>query len=99
MQATQQQRAELINITLNTLKDYIGFVQYTNNGTEDVNSTLMHLEDIAYITNALRQFAVEGDLDTLNEAIYLQDTFVREYYIKTINAIEEIFEENYCEDE
>lgn len=99
MQATQQQRAELINITLNTLKDYIGFVQYTNNGTEDVNSTMMHLEDIAYITNALRQFAVEGDLDTLNESIYLQDTFVREYFINTIRAIESIFEENYCVDE
>lgn len=98
MQATEQQRAELINITLNTLKEYIGFVQYTNNGTEDVNSTMMHLEDVAYISNVLKQFAIEGDLDTLNEAIYLQDTFVREYYIKTINAIEAIFEENYSEE-
>ena len=95
--ANKQQTAAIVNITLNKLQEYISFVQYTNNGTEDVASTTMHLNDIAYISNVLTAFVKNKNLDELSNAIYKQDSFVRDYYVNTLHAIEAVIEENYTE--
>ena len=87
------QRRELINTTLKTMKEYVAFSMITD--TDDVNSIDLHMEDVAYMAQAVREFAATGDLGEFEDAVMSQDTFVREYYIDTLRQIAEIFEELY----
>jgi len=91
MRATKQQQQELITTTLKALAEYVDFAQFSNSTDEQFSAANVEqfTEDIAYMCKAVEQFAKTADLEQFNDAVYTQDTFVREYYINTIYAIED----------
>jgi hypothetical protein len=87
------QRRQLINITLETMQRYVQFCQIDD--LDSLDSVDMYMSDISYMTDAVKQFAATGDLDEFENAVMWQDTFVREYYIDTLHAIDSVKEELY----
>jgi len=88
--ATKQQQQELVSVTLKTLAEYVKFVEYCISTEQfDAANTEQYMQDIAYMCNAVTQFAKTANLEQFNDAVYTQDTFVREYYINTIYALED----------
>ena len=57
--------------------------------------TDMYCGDIIHNITALKQFENTGDLDELYNNIMQQDTLVREHYIRVLEAIDSIKEENF----
>ena len=101
--ATNKQYTELLAITLSAVQQYIDFCKLcevdddldTANIKTQVN---MHFGDLAYITNALTQFAQTKNMQELHSSIMQQDTFVREYFINTLRYLEHntLVNCNYC---
>jgi hypothetical protein len=89
--ATEQQQQELITTTLKALAEYVDFAQFSNSTDEQFSAANVEqfTQDIAYMCKAVEQFAKTANLEQFNNAVYTQDTFVREYYINTIYAIED----------
>lgn len=83
-------RTTIINLTLETLRRYVEFTTIMDGEDFDSDDVAMHMDDIAYMTNAIKQFASDGDLRALGDRIMHQDTFVREYYITTLYEIEDM---------
>ena len=57
----------------------------------EVKYLQMYVKDVTYNLNVLNAFIANSNvqtLHTLRESIILQDTIVREYFIKTFNYIE-----------
>ena len=90
--ATNKQYTELLAITLATVQQYIDFCklcEVDDLDTADLKAQVnMHFDDVAYITSALAQFAQTKNMQDLHASIMQQDTFVREYFIRTLEYIE-----------
>ena len=78
-------------LVLNTTQDYISF-STTQHGIH-MPVTADNLKycalDVQKNINALVQFNADLNVQQLHDSIMLQDTFVREYYIATLQYIEE----------
>jgi len=89
--ATKQQQQELVSITLKSLAKFVNLAEFCNRDEELFNAACVeqHMQDIAHMCDAVEQFAKTADLEEFLDAVYSQDTFVRDYYINTIRAIED----------
>lgn len=89
--ATEQQQQELVSVTLKALAEYVEFAAFSNSTDEQfsVANVEQFTQDITYMCKAVEQFAKTANLEQFNDAVYAQDTFVREYYINAIYAIED----------
>lgn len=84
--AKQQKHAAAINsLMFSTLQRYIA--RYTTN-EDDVRFLHMYAKDVAYNAAALTRFNETFDFAELHNAIALQDTAVREFYIDTLRYLE-----------
>ena len=54
----------------------------------DTSNTSMYVDDVQHNINALAQFNADNNVMQLHDSIMLQDTLVREYYIKVLRYIE-----------
>jgi hypothetical protein len=79
----------IIAITLATLQQYTNFILKCAQNDKTNNISVMHLQDIQYMQNALNAFIKNADAAQLQNSIMLQDTFVREYYFNTLQYIEQ----------
>ena len=95
-QITAAQKTEIANIIFAETTTYINAYCSFN---EDSSMTDMYCADIIHNITALKQFENTGDLDELYNNIMQQDTLVREHYIRVLEAIDSIKEENFEFDE
>ena len=73
--------------------------QYINCFVNDEDIDTMYAEDVAYNVNALVQFNTDKNVLALHNAIIMQDTLVREFYISVLLYIEDnalISANKYC---
>ena len=97
MQAlTVAQKTEIAKIMFAITAQYIQ--TYCVNA-QDSDNTDMYCGDIIHNITALKQFENTGDLDELYNNIMQQDTLVREHYIRVLEAIDSVLEENFEFDE
>ena len=78
-------------LVLNTTQDYISFstTQYGEHTPVTADNLKYCALDVQKNINALVQFNADLNVQQLHDSIMLQDTFVREYYIATLQYIEE----------
>ena len=86
---TQKHYINIIALTSATLQDYTNFTLRVAKEYADADSDLMHIDDILYVQTALNNFINNKDVAQLQDALMTQDTFVREYYINTLQYIED----------
>jgi glutathione synthase/RimK-type ligase-like ATP-grasp enzyme len=91
--ATNKQFADIFAITLAAVQQYTDFCKLCevddDLDTADLKAQVnTHFDDVAYITSALAQFAQTKNMQDLHASIMQQDTFVREYFIRTLEYIE-----------
>ena len=85
-------------LMLSTTEDYINTFVSDRPGP-DSSSLTMYADDVAYNINALVAFNASKDAQALHDSIMEQDTLVREYYIETLQYIENnklIPADSYC---
>lgn len=82
---TAKHKIAITNLMFADTARYIAI--YCTNNT-DTTSTNMYVDDIAHNTNALKAFNKDNNVQKLHDAIMLQDTLVREHYIKVLRYIE-----------
>ena len=92
--ATDKQFTDIFAITLASVQQYIDFCKLCkvddDLDTADVKVQVnMYFDDIAHITSALAEFAQTKNMQDLHSKIMRQDTFVREYFIDTLEYIEQ----------
>jgi 1,2-phenylacetyl-CoA epoxidase catalytic subunit len=87
---TQKNYINIIAITSATLQQYTDFclrcAKDTDNTAED---NAMHIEDILYMQTALNNFIKDKNVEQLQDKIMWQDTFVREYFVDTLQYLED----------
>jgi hypothetical protein len=78
-------------LVLKTTEDYINFstTQWGVNSPVTADNLKYSTLDVQKNINALVQFNADLNVQQLHDSIMLQDTFVREYYIATLQYIEE----------
>jgi hypothetical protein len=91
--ATPGQRYDIVTATMRDMQEYLHFAMPSN--PTDMTSLSMHLEDIAYMTRAVQDFAEHSDMAIFESVIMQQDTFVREYYSGVLDLIYDCRDENY----
>ena len=97
MQAlTVAQKTEIAKIMFAITAQYIQ--TYCVNA-QDSDNTDMYCGDIIHNITALKQFENTGDIEELYDNIMQQDTLVREHYIRVLEAIDSVLEENFEFDE
>ena len=82
---TAQHKEAIINLMFVETANYIKI--YCTNNADGVN-TNMYCADVQHNINALNVFNKNNDVQKLHDAIMLQDTIVREHYIKVLRYIE-----------
>jgi hypothetical protein len=90
---TAKHIAQINVLLLKTTEEYINV--FANE--EDIDT--MYAEDVAYNVNALVQFNTDKNVLALHNAIIMQDTLVREFYISVLLYIEDnalISANKYC---
>ena len=90
---TAKHIAQINVLLLKTTEEYINV--FANE--EDIDT--MFAEDVAYNINALVQFNTDKNVLALHNAIIMQDTLVREFYISVLLYIEDnalISANKYC---
>jgi hypothetical protein len=90
---TAKHIAQINVLLLKTTEEYINV--FANE--EDIYT--MFAEDVAYNVNALVQFNTDKNVLALHNAIIMQDTLVREFYISVLLYIEDnalISANKYC---
>lgn len=87
--ATNKQFSDLFAITLSTLNKYSEFCKLDLDEEAEISSVNMQLDDVAYMCKVLAEFAVTKNMNDLHSGIMHQDTFVREYFIKTLRYVED----------
>jgi len=90
---TAKHIAQINVLLLKTTEEYINV--FANE--EDIDT--MFAEDVAYNVNALVQFNTDKNVLALHNAIIMQDTLVREFYISVLLYIEDnalISANKYC---
>ena len=93
--ATPDQRHSIVTLTLELMQQYLhDAVPMDATDVDDLNT---HMEDIAYMSGALREFVRDNDMKVFESRIMWQDTYVREYYVKVLWMIVECLDENYDE--
>jgi hypothetical protein len=82
---------EINMLVLNTTQDYISFctTQHGIHTPVTADNLKYSALDVQNNINALVQFNADLNVQQLHDSIMLQDTFVREYYIATLQYIEE----------
>jgi hypothetical protein len=77
-------------LVLKTTEDYINFstTQHGVNFPVTADNLQYSTLDVQYNINALVEFNADKNAQKLHDSIMLQDTFVREYYIDTLQYIE-----------
>lgn len=91
-QVTAAQKTEIANIMFEETAKYINIYCINN---QDTVGTQMYCGDIIYNIQTLSKFEKTGDLDELYNNIMYQDTLVREHYIRVLEYIDVIKEENF----
>ena len=78
-------------LVLKTTEDFITFstTQYGDHFPITADKLKYSAQDVQKNINALVQFNTDNNVQQLHDSIMLQDTFVREYYIATLQYIEE----------
>ena len=78
-------------LVLKTTEDFITFstTQYGDHFPITADNLKYSAMDVQKNINALVQFNADLNVQQLHDSIMLQDTFVREYYIATLQYIEE----------
>ena len=80
----------IIAITSATLQEYTNFCLHcAKDADSTADSNVMHLADILYMQRALNAFINNSNVAQLQDSIMTQDTFVREYYINTLQYLED----------
>ena len=86
----QQVQQELISATLQALKDYVDFVQADSTCADcTAEDIAQHVDDVVYVCNIVKQFAQDKDAAKFCDALYAQDTLVRDYFADVIYIAEE----------
>ena len=82
---------EINMLVLKTTEDFITFstTQYGDHFPITADNLKYSAMDVQKNINALVQFNADLNVQQLHDSIMLQDTFVREYYIATLQYIEE----------
>ena len=82
---------QINKLMLKTTEDYINFstTQWGVNSPVTADNLKYSTLDVQHNINALVQFNADLNVQQLHDSIMLQDTFVREYYIATLQYIEE----------
>jgi len=87
---TQKHYINIIAITLATLQQYTKFcLQCAQDADNTAEDNTMHIEDILYMQTTLNNFIKDKNIEQLQDSIMTQDTFVREYYIDTLQYVED----------
>jgi len=93
--ATDKQFTDIFATTLASVQQYIDFCKLCKVVDADLDTADLiaqvntHFSDIAHITSALAEFAETKNMQDLHTKIMRQDTFVREYFIDTLQYIEQ----------
>jgi hypothetical protein len=87
---TQKHYINIIAITSATLQQYADFcLRCAKDADNTAEDNTMHIEDILYMQTALNNFIKDKNVEQLQDSIMTQDTFVREYYIDTLQYVED----------
>jgi hypothetical protein len=87
---TQKHYINIIAITSATLQQYAEFcLRCTKDADNCVESNAQHIEDILYMQTALNNFIKDKNVEQLQDSIMTQDTFVREYFVDTLQYVED----------
>ena len=88
---TQAHILQINMLVLKTTEDFITFstTQYGDHFPITADNLKYSAMDVQKNINALVQFNADLNVQQLHDSIMLQDTFVREYYIATLQYIEE----------
>ena len=93
---TAKHKIAITNLMFVETARYIAI--YCANNTDNT-STNMYCDDVMHNINALNTFNKDNNVQKLHDAIMLQDTLVREHYIKVLRYIENnnlINANNFC---
>jgi len=96
---TQKHYINIIAITSATLQEYTNFCLHCARAADNTaEDNVMHLADILYMQRALNAFINNSNIAQLQDSIMTQDTFVREYYINTLQYLEDnnLVKNYYC---
>jgi hypothetical protein len=98
---TPAHKLKINMLVLKTTEDYISFstTQHGVNFPITVDNLQFSTLDIQHNINALVAFNTDNNVQKLHDSIMQQDTFVREYYIDTLQYIESnklINANNFC---
>ena len=87
---TQAHVLKINMLVLKTTEDYINFstTQWGVNMPVTADNLKYSTLDVQHNINALIQFNADNNVQNLHDSIMQQDTFVREYYIDTLQYIE-----------
>lgn len=77
-----------INVLMQTL--IAKYITWYFHKPEPDTDYAMYTDDVAYNVNVLQQFNKTGDLDVLYDGIMLQDTIVREHFVKVLEYVDEV---------
>ena len=90
MQAQAQLQQELISAALHALKEYVDFMHYDSTHADScVEDVAQHVDDVVYVCKIVKQFAQDKDVAKFCDALYAQDTLVRDYFADVIYIAEE----------
>ena len=101
---TNKDVLEVVNIAFTNMQEYTDFCLRSANyddyklfgcSTQEEmykgknEDAIMHFEDLQKMQIALQKFTQDKDANELQDAIMMQDTFVREYYVDTLRHLED----------
>ena len=92
---TQKHYINIITITSACIQDYADFALrcakfvQENEQSADADSDIMHFEDLLYVQTALNNFINNKNVAQLQDDLMTQDTFVREYFVNTLQYLED----------
>jgi hypothetical protein len=89
---TQKHYINIIAITSATLQQYADFAlrcAKEDSVNNCVESNAQHIEDILYVQTALNNFIKDKNIEQLQDSVMTQDTFVREYFVDTLQYVED----------
>lgn len=84
------EKMEVVEAVLADLSVLVAF--YNEQLQEDAESAAMYMEDIMHVNRTVLEFIDTENLDTLEQELAEQDTFVRDHFASSFEVIREIME-------